>query len=415
MGRLSAMAKRLSGQTKKAKEPSREDWHAALSNFSFPETRSPVTPSQSRFDFNNDDLVDEILNSYGDEKKEYSIDADAQQLRPPTIMSDRVSPHSSTPNLGSHNVYSIDQALSHESLHPLAYQRRPSASLRLSKRISAALNLQPNSASSSRRNSHASHGGNELTELLCEAAAAGNVDQVGRILGAGGDKDKRSGDGLAPLHVAAMAGQGDVVRCLALSGANINAKDSRGCTPLHRAVLCNRVPLVQWMAKLGADLEARDAQGRTALHLAAMVATCSGGLPIPGVLPSPRNSATLAFSYAFGPSQNRGSCASQSGNSYEDCTILEALLRANADKEAKDKDGETALHLAVRFGDIENVKVLLNYGANINARNKARLSPLGVMAQSQQADESISQLLLDQGALVTPIDSSNGWVGKATD
>ena len=55
---------------------------------------------------------------------------------------------------------------------------------------------------------------------------------------------------------------------------------------------------------------------------------------------------------------------------------LELLLEARADLSAANKYGETALHLAARFGHVEAVRALTELGANIDAGDKKGDTPL---------------------------------------
>ena len=49
--------------------------------------------------------------------------------------------------------------------------------------------------------------------------------------------------------------------------------------------------------------------------------------------------------------------------------MITLLVEHGADKEATNKDGETALHIGARFGRAGAVSVLLEYGANTEARD----------------------------------------------
>jgi ankyrin repeat protein len=56
--------------------------------------------------------------------------------------------------------------------------------------------------------------------------------------------------------------------------------------------------------------------------------------------------------------------------------IAEVLLSAGADKDAKDKDGETPLRRAAESGHKECVELLLSAGADKDAKNNDGWTPL---------------------------------------
>jgi ankyrin repeat protein len=217
---------------------------------------------------------------------------------------------------------------------------------------------------------------------------------IGRILGAGGDYTKKNSDGLQPIHLAAMAGQLEAIKSLVHSGADINAKDSSGLTPLH--------------------------------HAAQLTTSSVSSVPS-SALSSRRSSAatrqsTLRFSYVFGaqlekthsrkPSQTS---VSSSVSEERSCSLVEALLRCGASTEVRDRHGNSPLHLAVLAGSVQNMTALLDQGANIHARNKAGLTPLGVLAVSEESNETLSKFLLDRGAVEMPFEEkSHHWFKKAS-
>lgn len=67
-----------------------------------------------------------------------------------------------------------------------------------------------------------------------EAALAGNVEVVQRLLTEGEEVDARDEFGMTPLHWAALLGQVETVQLLLGQGAEVNARDNDGGTPLGR-------------------------------------------------------------------------------------------------------------------------------------------------------------------------------------
>jgi ankyrin repeat protein len=306
------------------------------------------------------------------------------------------------------------------------------------RRLSSALSLGSNANSTKRGN---------LTDKLCDSAAQGDVDFIGRILGAGGQLNKKNKDGFTPLHVAAINGQPDSVRCLVRFGADIAAKDSDGYTPLHRAVLNQQVHLIAQLVNLGANVNEKTADGRasTSLHLAAMVADevvrrRSSIASVESTSSNPPNN--LRFSYAFRASPDISPLASSSNlgqassyhtantspqlststrsrsnsrppltlatslnepnDSYENCTILEALVRAGANLELPDKRGDTPLHAAARSGRTKSIETLLALGASMNTRNAENKTALAILASSEDLNTVASRILLERGAVASP-------------
>jgi len=88
-----------------------------------------------------------------------------------------------------------------------------------------------------------------------------------------------------------------------------------------------------------------------------------------------------------------------------DATVLETMLACGFNANAKDNDGVTALHRAAMAGRAEAVRVLLAYGASINALDGMfSATPLVWAAQgwshSPSADDhvSVARLLIAAGS-----------------
>jgi ankyrin repeat protein len=82
-----------------------------------------------------------------------------------------------------------------------------------------------------------------------------------------------------------------------------------------------------------------------------------------------------------------------------DSRIVEILLKSGANPSMATTEGITALHHAVIVGDIDCVKTLCRYGANLNVVNKDSQTPLLLAAQFELND--IASLLLKTGSAVS--------------
>lgn len=71
------------------------------------------------------------------------------------------------------------------------------------------------------------------------------------------------------IHDAARAGDLDRVQKLVVQGADVNAKAVRDETPLMLATLAGHGEIVNYLLQRGADIDARNASGMTTLHAAA--------------------------------------------------------------------------------------------------------------------------------------------------
>jgi len=159
--------------------------------------------------------------------------------------------------------------------------------------------------------------------------------------------------GGASIADAAMRGDRDAVRVALKQAADVNAAQGDGMTALHWAAMKNDVELAQMLLYAGANVKATTRIGAyTPLILAAREG------------------------YAV---------------------VMEPLVAAGADVNAKTSNGTTALMLAAQSGSTDAVTLLLDRGADVNAKEPVRgLTALMFAAASDRAP--VVKLLAGRGA-----------------
>ncbi|XP_044752526.1 E3 ubiquitin-protein ligase MIB2 isoform X2 [Coccinella septempunctata] len=98
------------------------------------------------------------------------------------------------------------------------------------------------------------------------AAHQGHLAVVKMFLAAGASVNSSDNDGDTCLHYAAFGNQPEVLELLINGGSNLNASNKSGCTALHIAAHKQPARCVQILLSAGADPNCRDLYGDTALH-----------------------------------------------------------------------------------------------------------------------------------------------------
>ncbi len=184
------------------------------------------------------------------------------------------------------------------------------------------------------------------TPLHYAARGNGTAAVFEALLAAGADVHTRNDAGRTPLLCAAQYNENSVAyQTLLVAGADVNVRANDGQTLLHAAAHGENSTLVELLLKAGTDVNARAEDDETPLHVAARY---SGWVEC--CLPSP---------IGLYPGPEYGSTA-----------VVEVLLAAGADVNARDEGSWTPLHWAARFNKNPAIlKVLLAAGADMDARN----------------------------------------------
>ncbi|KAJ7371186.1 hypothetical protein OS493_027296 [Desmophyllum pertusum] len=136
-----------------------------------------------------------------------------------------------------------------------------------------------------------------------------------------------------------------------------------GYSALHNAVITRDVKSVRILTAIPGvcDVESRDSMGFTPLHLA----TLQGKQDLVQML---EGMTSLHIS-----SEHTGA---------ED--ILCVLAAASCDVNARNKLGRTALHLAAKQGNIQNLRTLLDAGSDRNIKDKLGFTAVGLAFKFNQ-------------------------------
>ena len=196
----------------------------------------------------------------------------------------------------------------------------------------------------------------ENTRLIF-TAHGGDTETVRSLVGLKEvDVNHKDTDGRTALLLAADEKHADVVQVLIDAGADIEAKDEEGRSPLLLASRRGAVDIVNMLVKAGARVSLADRTGETCLSLAAFrghTETVRTLLCMPGVdVNQSRNN-------------NRGDTALHRAVGRKHLSIVHVLIDAGADIEAKSENGSSPLHLAGRSGELAIVKMLVEAGARV--------------------------------------------------
>lgn len=108
-----------------------------------------------------------------------------------------------------------------------------------------------------------------MDPTLFDAASAGYIAVVRRLLERGADVNGKNEAGETALHLAAQNDRCNVIELLLERGADVNAKNKLDETALHSATRYDKLSSVQLLLHNGADINARNSFGQTAIHQAA--------------------------------------------------------------------------------------------------------------------------------------------------
>ena len=262
-------------------------------------------------------------------------------------------------------------------------------------------------------------GGGFFGSPLNAALAAGHLDIAQFLLGRGADVNSRSIDGQTGLYIASSRGYTDLVQSLIAlidRGADLNAlctdynetSDEVLWTPLHLAVHDEQPDVVNLLLERGADMEILSSRGQTALYMASSLGSAE---VVRLLIDHGADVNAECADYEDGKEVQWTPLHAAAYKDHPDIALL--LLEHGANTEIRSSQNQTALYVASSRGLAEVVRLLINRGANVDAKcdgweefGYVMWTPLDVA--SYHGRQEIARVLLEHGADVNYQDNW-GW------
>ncbi|NXB43962.1 UACA protein, partial [Leucopsar rothschildi] len=187
---------------------------------------------------------------------------------------------------------------------------------------------------------------NKYDDRLMKAAERGDVEKVSSILAKKGvSPTKLDVEGRSAFHVVASKGNLDCLNTILVHGVDITATDAAGRNALHLAAKYGHALCLQKLLQYNCPTENVDLQGRTALHDAGE-GVCFAGTVCP-LCPQDGRTPLVLATQMCRPA------------------LCQLLIERGADVNARDKQSRTALMLGCEYGCRDAVEVLLRNGADV--------------------------------------------------
>lgn len=277
---------------------------------------------------------------------------------------------------------------------------------------------------------------------LAEAAVEGNIEMATLLLANGANPNVYDITGRTTIVDAIKGNQTQMVVLLLKNGANPQIQDMNGRTPYHEAAENANLEIIKILSKAKSNPLSRDKEGKTPLSISFSkgntvikavlgsdknITDSDGNTPVHIAVANRTSSATLNFliksGYPFDTRNSTGYTPLALAVTENEIDLANMLLENGASPfaeinsrgenvltlafkeknnemlgyivkysgEKSDIKGNTILHYAAKFGDLETVTRLLSFNMNKDARNLANETPYDIAVNWKHTE--IAELL----------------------
>ncbi|PIK50471.1 putative ankyrin repeat and SOCS box protein 13 [Apostichopus japonicus] len=229
-----------------------------------------------------------------------------------------------------------------------------------------------------------------------------------------GYNDSFLGQNRTPIHFAAYQGQLHALYGLIKLGKNVNSRTVDGVTPLHEACSRGNFYCAKMLIQAGAEVNVRNIDGSSPLGDAA----CNGSLDCinllldSGVLvndpmarSTPLHEAALRDHWAAVTALINAGCKLEASDGHFGTPLHAACFKGNVASALQlvlaganvnaTKLHESPLHLAAAAGSLLLVKILIEFGANLNQRDNRGRRPIDLVISDTEMYKLLKQYETD--------------------
>ncbi|KAK6169585.1 hypothetical protein SNE40_020608 [Patella caerulea] len=222
--------------------------------------------------------------------------------------------------------------------------------------------------------------------IFLAACSSSDTEEVKKLLDRGADINTSNIDGLTALHQACIDDNQDMVEFLVDNGAEVDVCDNEGWTPLHATASCGFTEIARYLIKRGANVAAVNNDGDLPMDICEdeeMENLLQKEMDDQGIdaelARQEEEERMLADANQWLNSKNvkekkhtkTGATALHVAAAKSYIKVMEILIQAGVDINARDNDGWTPLHAAAHWGQEESCQILVDNMCDMDIKNNA--------------------------------------------